>query len=80
MAWSNKVSAPAIILPSTNESAAFLAIQSTFVGVATLLVLARIYVRSTIIKNAGVDDLFIVIGLVSNHLELQVFTSLTDSR
>ena len=79
MAWSNDVSAPALILPSTNESSAFLAIQSTIVGVATLLVLARIYVRSAIIKNAGLDDLLIIIGLVSKSLELQLFISLTDS-
>ena len=68
MAWSDNVSAPAMIAPSFSASSAFLAIQSISIAVGTLLVLARVYVRSSIIKNIGLDDFFIVIGLVNKYL------------
>ncbi|KAF6224620.1 hypothetical protein HO173_012963 [Letharia columbiana] len=42
----------------------WLATQSTSVAIGTLLVLTRIYIRSIIIKKIGLDDMFIVIGLV----------------
>lgn len=68
MAWSDKVSAPVIIVPSFSASSAFIAIQSISIAVGSLLVLARVYVRSNIVKKIGLDDFFIVIGLVNKHL------------
>lgn len=44
----------------------WLATQSTSVAIGTLLVLTRIYIRSIIIKKIGLDDMFIVIGLVND--------------
>ena len=40
------------------------AILGTSVGVATILVALRLYVRARIVRALGWDDLFIVLGLV----------------
>ena len=46
---------------------------------ATIFVLARMYVRSRVVKQIGLDDVFIVIGLVSvaNLIKLEDLGSLT---
>ena len=41
-------------------------LQSVFVAIATVLVVARLYVRSMILKSVGLDELFIIIALVSS--------------
>ena len=38
--------------------------ETIFVAIGTVVVLARLYVRSHVIKSLGLDDLFIVLGLV----------------
>ena len=42
----------------------FIALQSVFVGLATASVLARLYVRSIVIKNLGLDELFVIFAFV----------------
>ena len=66
MALFNRDSAPTSSIPSPSATSTFLATQSAFIGVATLLVVARIYVRSVIIKNVGLDDFFVVVALVES--------------
>ena len=44
---------------------AYIATQSTFVAIATLLVFIRVYVRTTVVKKFGLDDAVIVLALVS---------------
>ena len=51
--------------PSNKGGTAYLATQSTFVGIATLLVLVRVYVRTIVVKKFGPDDAVIVLALVS---------------
>jgi hypothetical protein len=41
-------------------------LQTVFIAVATALVVLRLYVRSNVIRNLGLDDFFIVFGLVCN--------------
>lgn len=43
-----------------------LVLQSVLVAMATALVVARLYVRSMILKSVGLDEVFIVIALVSS--------------
>lgn len=50
--------------PSNKGGTAYLATQSTFVAIATLLVLIRVYVRTIIVKKFGLDDAVIVLALV----------------
>lgn len=45
--------------------AAYLATQSIFVAIATLLVLTRVYVKTIVVKKFGLDDAVIVLALVS---------------
>ena len=45
---------------------AIIVLQSVLVVVATILVVARLYVRSVILKSVGLDELFIIIALVSS--------------
>lgn len=45
---------------------AIIVLQSVLVIIATVLVVARLYVRSVILKSVGLDELFIVIALVSS--------------
>ena len=42
----------------------YLVVQSTFVVVATVLVLVRAYVRTTIVRKFGLDDAVICLALV----------------
>ena len=42
----------------------FLATQTTFVAIATVLVLTRIYVRTVVVKSLGLDDAVIVLAMV----------------
>lgn len=51
--------------PSSNGGNAYLATQSTFVAIATLLVLTRVYVRTIVVKQFGLDDAVIVLAVVS---------------
>lgn len=57
-------SASSWVIPRPLEASAFLATQSVAIVVATLVVIARIYVRSVVLKNVGLDDLFVVISLI----------------
>lgn len=50
--------------PSNKGGTAYLATQSTFVAIATLLVLIRVYVRTVVVKSIGLDDAVIVLALV----------------
>ena len=43
---------------------------TVFTTIGTVLVLARLYLRSHIKKNLGLDDLFIVLGLVKTSIDL----------
>ena len=49
-----------------NGNTAIIVLQSVLVVIATTLVMARLYVRSMILKSVGLDELFIVIALVSS--------------
>ena len=44
---------------------AYLAIQSTTLAIATLLVLVRVFVRTIVVKKFGLDDTVVVLALVS---------------
>lgn len=50
--------------PNNTGGTAYLATQSTFVAIATLLVLIRVYVRTIVVKKFGLDDAIIVLALV----------------
>ena len=50
-----------------NRSAVLIVVNAVFGLLAAISVLARIYVRSAMVKNLGLDDLFILLGLVSQH-------------
>lgn len=41
-------------------------LQTVLIAIATALVVLRLYVRSKIIRNVGLDDFFIVFALVCN--------------
>ena len=43
-----------------------IALSVTLLAMSTIIVLARLFTRSVIIKRLGPDDFFIVIGFVSN--------------
>ena len=65
--------APPIIPPEPIDAArygnlAFIIIQAILVLIATVLVVARLYARQFILKSVGLDELFIVIGVVSEVL------------
>ncbi|CAD6567800.1 MAG: hypothetical protein ASARMPRED_001148 [Alectoria sarmentosa] len=47
-----------------NRGSSILVTETIFVAIGTILVLARLYVRSHIIRRLGLDDLFIVLGLI----------------
>ena len=49
-----------------NGNTIIIVLQSVLVVIATTLVVARLYVRSVILKSVGLDDLFMVIALVSS--------------
>ncbi len=49
-----------------NGNTAIIVLQSVLVAIATALVVARLYVRSMILKSVGLDEVFIVIALVSS--------------
>ena len=51
-----------------NRGSSILVTETIFVAIATILVLARLYVRSRMPNGLGLDDLFIVFGVVSLHL------------
>ena len=52
--------------PISRGGAAYLATQSIFVGIATLLVVVRIHVRSFVVEKFGLDDAVIVLALVGD--------------
>ena len=63
--------APPVIPPEPldadrNGNAAIIVLQSVLLAIATALVVARLYVRSMILKSVGLDEVFIVIALVSS--------------
>ena len=41
-------------------------LQTVFIAIATALVVLRLYVRSNVVRNLGLDDFFIVFALVCN--------------
>lgn len=50
---------------SSNEGGtAYLATQSIFVAIATLLVVTRVYVKTIVVKKFGLDDAVIVLALI----------------
>lgn len=53
-----------------NRGAGLIWMQTILTAIATALVLARLYVRSTIVRNLGLDDLFIVFGLLLSIVTL----------
>lgn len=48
-----------------NGNTVIIVLQSVLLAIATALVAARLYVRSMILKSVGLDEVFIVIALVS---------------
>lgn len=50
---------------SHNGGTAYLATQSIFVAIATILVLTRVCVRTIVVKKFGLDDAVIILALVS---------------
>ena len=42
-----------------------LAVHCTFTGIVTLLLFARLYTRVFIVREVGLDDYFIILGVVS---------------
>ena len=57
---------------------AIIVLQSVLLAIATTLVVARLYVRSMILKSVGLDEVFIVIALVSSaNAETMKITLLT---
>ena len=52
--------------PTSTGGAAYLATQSIFVAIATLLVVVRIYVRSFVVRKFGLDDAVVVLALVGD--------------
>lgn len=52
-----------------NGNNLIIVLQSVLVIIATTLVVLRLYVRSMILKSVGLDDLFMVIALVSTAKE-----------
>lgn len=64
MASSSQTPPPAD--PSLKEGGVnYLVTQSRFVAIATLLVLARVYVRVIVVKQFGLDDAVIVLAWAS---------------
>jgi len=53
-----------------NRSVGLIWMQTVLTAVATALVLARLYVRSTIVRKLGLDDLFIILGLILSIVTL----------
>ena len=51
-----------------NRGPALVIINTILLVIATILVLARLVIRSLAIRNLGLDDLFIVVVLVSHTL------------
>ena len=51
------------------------AVLAVLLGVGACLVLARLYVRMCIVRKLGLDDYFIVIGLVSDFQKLLLIPS-----
>ncbi len=62
-----------------NTGPALAATIIVFDVLATISVLARLYVRSRVVKKIGLDDVFIVMSLVSiaHLIELEYMGSLT---
>ena len=65
--------APPILPPESIDAdrygnTAFIIIEAVLVTIAAALVFARVYVRRFILNSVGFDELFIVIGLVSDAL------------
>ena len=56
--------APPSADPSNPGGTSYLATQSTFVAIATLLVLIRVYVRTFVVKKCGLDDAAVCLALV----------------
>lgn len=50
---------------SSKGGTAYLATQSTFLAIATILAMIMVYVRSIVVKKSGVDDTVVVLALVS---------------
>lgn len=65
--------------PSNKGGTAYLATQSTFVAIAALLVVTRVYVRTIVVKKFGLDDAVIVLALV-NTLLTNTNLKLTEMR
>ena len=65
--------------PSDKGGSAYLATQATFVAIATLLVLIRVYVRTVVVKKFGLDDAVIVLALVITLFN-NIKRKLTDIR
>lgn len=49
---------------SNKGGTAYLATQSIFVAIATLLVVTRVYVKTIVVKKLGLDDAVIVLALI----------------
>ena len=58
---------------SHDGNIAYLATQSTFVVIATLLVLTRVYVKTIVVKKFGLDDAAIILALVTVLRFLQAY-------
>lgn len=66
MATSSTSSLPRPIDGDHNRGAAVIVVGTVFGSLGLVLVSTRLWVRQHIVKNLGLDDLFIVLGLVSS--------------
>ena len=48
----------------TRGNVALIIVEAVLLAIATVLVVARLYVRTKILKSVGLDELFIIIALV----------------
>ncbi|KAK0509025.1 hypothetical protein JMJ35_008396 [Cladonia borealis] len=59
---------------------AIIVLQSVLVGIATALVIARLYVRSRILKSVGLDEVFIIIALLFSIVTLAILGIMVHER
>lgn len=62
-----------------NRGSSILVTETIFVAIATILFLARLYVRSRIPSGLGLDDLSVALGLVSGPQLLPLISTILNS-
>ena len=72
---SSQTPSAATLKKDNKQGSDYLAAQSTFVAIATLAVLIRIYVRTFVVKKFGLDDAAIILAMVVLHLNAKDISS-----